>query len=132
MSEHQHRSRTKSFILGSIVGAAVGTLIGLLYAPKKGEEIRRELVRKGEKFKGKARKVLKEAQRTAGELSLTAQKGAEEFTQVMQETAGEVSAEIGEKIAEYQGKFAVDEGLSRPKSRVSRERKPRFFKGIKK
>ncbi|NMC45996.1 MAG: YtxH domain-containing protein [Chloroflexi bacterium] len=39
-------SRFSKFIMGAFWGAAVGSIIALLYAPKSGEELRKELQEK--------------------------------------------------------------------------------------
>lgn len=37
-------SGTKSFLLGALIGGAVGATIALLFAPKSGRELRRDIV----------------------------------------------------------------------------------------
>jgi gas vesicle protein len=37
-------SNTKSFLLGAIIGGAVGAITALLFAPKSGRELRRDIV----------------------------------------------------------------------------------------
>ena len=44
--------KTSRVILGVLAGAAVGALIGILFAPDKGANTRGRLVRKGEDFVG--------------------------------------------------------------------------------
>lgn len=36
------------FVLGVVAGIAAGAVFGVLYAPKKGKNIRRDMLRKGE------------------------------------------------------------------------------------
>ncbi len=44
--------KTSRVVLGIVAGAAVGALIGILFAPDKGANTRGRLVRKGEDFVG--------------------------------------------------------------------------------
>ena len=37
-------SNTKSFLLGALIGGAVGAITALLFAPKSGRELRRDIV----------------------------------------------------------------------------------------
>lgn len=44
--------KTSRVVLGVVAGAAVGALIGILFAPDKGANTRGKLVRKGEEYVG--------------------------------------------------------------------------------
>ena len=39
-----HDSSSKSFLLGALIGGAVGAITALLFAPKSGRELRRDIV----------------------------------------------------------------------------------------
>ncbi|HOJ01835.1 MAG TPA: YtxH domain-containing protein [Anaerolineaceae bacterium] len=39
-------SRSSSFVAGALLGAAIGSIVALLYAPKSGEELRKEIQEK--------------------------------------------------------------------------------------
>lgn len=119
MNDNQHRTHTKSFILGSVIGAVVGAALGVLYAPKKGEETRKELKGKTEGFKDKAKKVVKEGHQAFLEITEEAQKAATEFSKTAQENLKEVSESVSEKASE----ITKDIKDSKP-------RKPRYFRGI--
>lgn len=56
-----------SFTTGFILGAVVGVAIGFLYAPKPGKETRELLKEKAEKAKAKADEVAEKAKETAAE-----------------------------------------------------------------
>jgi gas vesicle protein len=36
-------SKSSNFIAGAVLGAAIGSILGLLFAPKSGEELRKDL-----------------------------------------------------------------------------------------
>lgn len=42
--------KTSRVVLGVLAGAAVGALVGILFAPDKGSNTRRKIARKGEDF----------------------------------------------------------------------------------
>lgn len=56
-----------SFSTGFILGAVVGVAIGFLYAPKPGKETRELLKEKAEKAREKASEVAEKAKETAAE-----------------------------------------------------------------
>ena len=37
-------SKTNKFLLGTFIGSCIGMIIGLIYAPQKGEKTRREVI----------------------------------------------------------------------------------------
>ena len=49
-SENESRSSAGAVTLALFTGIAVGVIIGILFAPKPGNQTRRELIEKGEKF----------------------------------------------------------------------------------
>ncbi len=44
--------KTSRVLLGVVAGAAVGAVLGILFAPDKGSNTRRKIARKGEDFVG--------------------------------------------------------------------------------
>jgi gas vesicle protein len=52
--------KTSRVVLGVIAGAAVGALIGVLFAPDKGSNTRRKIARKGEEWMDDVKVNLKE------------------------------------------------------------------------
>ncbi|MCB9790551.1 YtxH domain-containing protein [Candidatus Nomurabacteria bacterium] len=54
-------SRTESFMKGIILGTIVGAAAGVLFAPKSGEETRKELKKKAEELKSQAEVEYKKA-----------------------------------------------------------------------
>lgn len=55
MSNNEHNNDyLKGILIGSLVGGAVGALIALLYAPKPGEELRKDITEKSAELYGKA------------------------------------------------------------------------------
>lgn len=117
MNEQPQKTKTKSFILGTIIGAAVGVVLGVLYAPKKGEETRKELKGKTEDLKGKAKEVVKEGHQVFLGWSEQAQKAAKEISESISTKATKTAEDI---------KDSVQEEIEKKNAR-----KPRYFKGIR-
>lgn len=64
------------FVLGTLLGAALGAVAGILYAPKSGKETRKDL---GDKAKEIARKGKDFAERESKELKEKAEKVVEDI-----------------------------------------------------
>ena len=56
--------KIKTFLTGGMIGA----VLGVLFAPKKGDETRKELSGESEKWSGKAREAADTIKKTAEEL----------------------------------------------------------------
>jgi gas vesicle protein len=78
------RDSGPSFTIGFLIGAAVGVVIGFLYAPQPGKETREVLKEKADKAAEKAR----EAAEKAREAALAAEKKVEEKLHAKKEEAG--------------------------------------------
>lgn len=130
MSQNPHKTRTKSFVLGTIIGTAVGAALGVLYAPKKGKETRKELKEKTEEFKDKAKEAAKEGHQAFLGWSEEAKKAAGEFSKITQENLHEVSESVSEKATAVVKdiKASVESEI---KEKDKKPHKPRYFKGIR-
>jgi len=96
-----------SFLRGLFTGAIIGGLVGVLFAPKSGKELRAELKKKGsEAFeeakefysdaRGKAKAILEDARRRAEELRREADRQLTEARQKAREIlAGEEKGDAG-------------------------------------
>ena len=58
----------KGLLVGFLTGAVVGSVIALLYAPKSGEELRKDIKEKTDEFIGDAEEYLDKAKTRANEL----------------------------------------------------------------
>ena len=87
MAEDNNDGMAKGLIVGFIAGSIVGAALALLYAPKSGRELRRdikdktnELVDKGEEYlakaKTKATEIVSEAKKKSDSLITDARKQA--------------------------------------------------------
>jgi len=46
----EEKGLVKGFLLGMLAGGITGSLIALLYAPKSGIELRRDIIKKGQEL----------------------------------------------------------------------------------
>ena len=53
-------SKRQKFIVGTIVGGAVGSILGLMFAPKSGKETRSDIVQSSQKLYEKSGKFSNE------------------------------------------------------------------------
>jgi len=76
------------YLRGVIHGVAIGSVVALLYAPKPGIDMRRDLSAKLEKVRGQAQPVIEQAQTTIDK----ARPQGERVASTAQETVGRVAA----------------------------------------
>lgn len=62
--EDNTSSYSKGFLIGAVVGGAVGAVVALLFAPKSGRELRRDIADRTEEVVDKAQQMFNKA--TAG------------------------------------------------------------------
>ena len=93
------------FILGLLCGAAIGTTLGLLFAPKPGAALRRDLAQGANRLKEKA-----------SDLYSSASDAVDDFTSRGSRAVDELASK-GSRIAE-QGREMVDKatGAARPQT----------------
>lgn len=69
----------KGLLIGLLTGAAVGTIIALLYAPKSGKELRGDIRRKGEDFIDEAENMFAKAKDKASQIINDGKKKSEKI-----------------------------------------------------
>lgn len=123
-------SQEKSFLRGLLLGGLVGAVAALLYAPKSGKEMRRDIKRKSrelyedaegqfEDLKEKAEDIIEDGKRQAAHLRRQAEKKMQEAREAAddlvasgRELVSDYSGKSGEKIAEAkaQAQSIIEEG----------------------
>jgi gas vesicle protein len=111
-SEDNERSIFRPILLSLLTGVAIGTIIGMIYSPKAGKEIREDIKNKSEEFVEKSKKG---CGTVADKTKETLDKSKEKFSEVK-----EKSEEIIEKGKEVisQAKNVVVEKLSKGKEKA--------------
>lgn len=113
-------SYAKGFLLGSLVGGVVGAVTALLFAPKSGRELRRDIAERSKDMYEKGSEYLEDAQ---SDLRTAVNQGREKADQIVRtarEQAGDLmyNAEQMLKEARYKAQTArstVGESLSKVK-----------------
>jgi gas vesicle protein len=79
---------------GLIIGGLIGAVLGILYAPKSGKEMREELAGKTDELLSKAREEYEKAVEKSGIISETAVKRLEELESSAKEKVEEVESKV--------------------------------------
>jgi len=91
---------TKDFVLGVVIGSAIGAAAALLYAPQSGTETREQLRVKADEARLKAAEAAQQAQAKASEAMHQVQAKAGEAAHQVQAKAGEVTGQLKQKSSE--------------------------------
>lgn len=66
VEQEEHRGGSGVFLAGLLMGAAIGAGLALLFAPKKGSELRSQLAESARKARESARDAYRQAAEKAG------------------------------------------------------------------
>ncbi len=105
----------KGLIIGFLTGAAVGSIIALLFAPKSGKELRSDIKQKSQDFMDEAGEVLETAKQKATVIINEGKKKSEEMVAEVKEKVEKLTDEAEKILAnakEKAGEF-VDDGKSK-------------------
>lgn len=99
--------KSSNVILGVLAGAAIGALVGILFAPDKGYNTRKKMYRKGEDLvddlKDKADHMTEQAEQLAKQASRLVDK-VNESIQAAKREAGGIVENAKAKFSEYKSK----------------------------
>lgn len=105
MSDNNGGGSAGFFIAGLLVGAALGAVAALLFAPAPGEETRELLSQKGIELKGKAKELSDEAKERAEALQAQGRIAMEEKRARLQEAVEEGKKAAAKTKEELLGKL---------------------------
>jgi gas vesicle protein len=105
MSDNNGGGSAGFFIAGLLVGAALGAVAALLFAPAPGEETRELLSQKGIELKGKAKELSDEAKERAEALEAQSRIVMEEKRARLQEAVEEGKKAAAKTKEELLGKL---------------------------
>ena len=112
----KEKSNFKKFISGATWGGITGVIVGLLFAPKKGEETRKDVKESLDKVKAEADKhsdKIEGAKQTictkANELKEKAQETIQKIKDKKKETLEEEVDEISDQVEEIKAQSGVEE-----------------------
>lgn len=85
------------FLVGLLIGGALGAALALLYAPQSGEETRGKLKEKGDELKDKTTDTYEKARTRATEVGETLKDKTSTLASTVKESATSVAARIGKR-----------------------------------
>lgn len=110
--------KSKSFLVGAVLGALAGAATALLYAPQRGEKTR-------EQFKSQALKAKKKVDEIQSEME---KKGG--ILEVTEKTVKSLVENLAQSAQTFSEKEGGAQSTEKPKDSLSAKKKPRFFKGV--
>ncbi len=117
--------RKGSFSKGFFWGAAIGALLGVIFAPDKGEETRKKIKKVAKEYEQKGEETLEKAKEKYSEIK----EKAEPFVEKAKEGIDVVKTKIEENKEPLKNKIEeiadnIEEGI--------RNSRKRYFRGVKK
>lgn len=85
-------SRSNEFMIGLLVGTAVGAAVGLLLAPKSGAELRHQIADYSERFRRRAGETYEKASETVSDLAQRGREAVQRGREAMEQTADTISS----------------------------------------
>jgi gas vesicle protein len=85
------------FLVGLLIGGALGAALALLYAPSSGDETREKLKQKGGELKDKTADGYEKARTRATEVGGTLKEKTTNLASTVKESASSVAARIGKR-----------------------------------
>ncbi|HTE20905.1 MAG TPA: YtxH domain-containing protein [Armatimonadota bacterium] len=105
-------AQSRDFLIGVIVGSAIGAAAALLYAPQAGVDTRSQLRDKAAEAKERTAELAQQAGTRVGEVTGQAKARVGELAQQAQTKAGEVTSQAKARVGEIsqQAQSAVERG----------------------
>jgi len=108
----EEKGYIKGLLLGILAGGVTGGLIALLYAPKSGTDLRRDIANKKNELIGDAEEYMERAKYKTSRLFNDEKKLAGEFVEDVKRKTGEISQSAGnlynsgkETVSKIKGAF---------------------------
>jgi gas vesicle protein len=112
----EEKTNAKGFMLGLLAGSIIGGLMALLYAPKSGKDLRKDITKKRKELTKDAEHYLGSAKHKAAEIISDGRKKAEDLISEAKKKAGSLSN--GAEKLYAQGKTLVSEETAKLKGAV--------------
>ena len=93
------------FLKGLLIGGAVGALVGILFAPKSGKELRSYIQKKGNKIIKDGKEIYADASIKAKELFEEVKHQAKDLKRDAEDAGEKISDEVHEKIGQVKKVF---------------------------
>lgn len=121
---NQIDSYSKGFVIGALVGGAIGAITALLFAPKSGEELRRDISDKSSELYHKAGTLAQDASYEVSNAINIGKRKAEDIIYSAREQADALIANAEQTIKDARTKItatknSVSDGISTLKTATS-------------
>ena len=100
-----NNSKAKTFLLGALIGGAVGAVTALLFAPKRGRELRQDIIDSTNEMYDKAADLVNEGKQKAQHIIDTAKKQADNILNKTSEFYDDASDRITASTESVQQRF---------------------------
>ena len=100
-----NNSKAKTFLLGALIGGAVGAVTALLFAPKSGKELRRDIVDSTTEMYDKANDLIQESKQKAQNIIESAKRQADSILYRTSEFANDANDHIATSTESVQQRF---------------------------
>jgi gas vesicle protein len=101
----ENRSSAKSFFIGLFTGGAIGGLAALLYAPKSGKELRKDIKKKGREVAKDTGDYIENAKNKASEIIYDGRQKTEEILREAKEKAEGLLSQSRDFVSEESAKI---------------------------
>lgn len=107
--EEQYEGKSKDFIIGAIIGGAVGALTALLLAPKSGKELRNDLADQVETIKGKTDHLRIAVTQKGNDLAATTKEKTIQLKDLAVDKGSQLVGTVKDKAEKLQNKVENEE-----------------------
>ncbi len=108
MNDSKEMKTAKGLIIGILAGSVAGALTALLYAPKSGKELRKDISEKKDKMIDDAGRYLKDKKDHASEMLTEGKKKAESAIEETKKKIDEVKVKTGRFFSGGKEKIATE------------------------
>lgn len=107
-NDNQSGSSVSSFIIGAVIGGSVGAVLALLYAPKRGEELREDISSTVDDLSARFSELMKKAKETGEDLLESGIDSADEAMTEAYEKAQSLIDEADHIISDARSRIHFD------------------------
>ncbi len=100
---HEEDGFAKGLFLGFIAGSAIGAVTALLFAPKSGEDLRKDLQAKSNQLRDTAQAQLRQAREKAEQLVNEGKKRSDDIVGQAKELAGSIVSDAERVLDQAKG-----------------------------
>ncbi|MCL2039654.1 MAG: YtxH domain-containing protein [Bacteroidetes bacterium] len=98
-------SKVKTFLLGALIGGTVGAVTALLFAPKSGRELRRDIVDSTTDMYDKANDLIQEAKQKTNNIVDSVKRQADSFLHKVGDYYEDANGQISTSTESVQQRF---------------------------